>query len=79
MAEGELWFLHRTHRLIVLYNYMKFHPNSLNSFQLREWTQDCIYSCSKGNYLKNIQARVLVLVHDMWSQCALQMYEVSSK
>ena len=33
---------------------------------------------TKLNNLKNIQARVLDLVHDMSSQCALQMYEVSS-
>ena len=31
----ELWFLHMTHRLFVLYNCMKFHPNSLKkSFNL---------------------------------------------
>ena len=33
----------------------------------------------QGIHLKNIQATLLDLVHDMWSQCALQMYEVSSK
>ena len=32
----------------------------------------------KGNSLKNIHARVMALVHDMSSECALQMYEVSS-
>ena len=57
---------------------MKFHPNSLYSFQLTEWTQYCIYLCSKGNNLKNIQARIMVLVNDTSSECALQMYEVSS-
>ena len=31
------------------------------------------------NNLKNIHARVMVLVHDKWSQCALQMYGVSLK
>ena len=44
-----------------------------------EWTQNCIYKCSKGNNVKNIQAEVMVLEHYMSSQCALQMYEVSSK
>ena len=57
---------------------MKFHPNSLYSFQLTEWTKNCIYLCSKGNNLKNIQARIMVLVNDTSSECALQMYEVSS-
>ena len=31
----------------------------------------------QGNDLKNIHARVMVLVHDTSSECALQMYEVS--
>ena len=65
--------------IIVLYNCIKFHPNSLNSFQLTEWTQNCIYLRSKVKKLKNIQDRVMVLVHDTSSECALQMYEVSSK
>ena len=29
--------------------------------------------------MKNINARIMVLVHDMSSQCALQMYKVSLK
>ena len=53
---------------------MKFQPN--NSVQLTERTRNCIY---KGNNLKNIHARVMVLVQDMLSQCALQMYEVLLK
>ena len=43
ICKAELWFLHMTHRLIVLYNRMKFHSNSFNSVQLTEWTQNCIY------------------------------------
>ena len=35
--------------------------------------------CYKGNNLINKRARVMVLVHDMWSECALQIYEVSLK
>ena len=31
------------------------------------------------NNLKNKHARVMILVQDMWSECALQMYEVSLK
>ena len=49
------------------------------SVQLTEQTRNCIYLCYKGNNLKNIHARVMVLVNDTSSQCALQMYEVSLK
>ena len=38
----ELWFLCMTHRLIVLYNCMKFHLNSLNGSQLTEQTRNSI-------------------------------------
>ena len=58
---------------------MKFQPNSFNRVQLTERTRNCIYLRYKGNNLKNIYARVMVLVHDMSAQCALQMYEVSLK
>ena len=34
---------------------------------------------TKGNNSKNIQSRVMVLVHDTSSECALQKYEVSLK
>ena len=34
---------------------------------------------TRGGNLKNTHARVMVLVHDTLSQCALQMYEVSLK
>ena len=52
---------------------------SFNSVQLTERTRNCIYLHYKGDNLKNIYARVMVLVHDTSSQCALQMYEVSLK
>ena len=68
-----------THCLIVRYKCMKFQPNSFNSLQLKERTRNCFYLRYKGDNLKNIYARVMVLVHDMSSQCALQMYEVSVK
>ena len=58
---------------------MKFQPNSFNSVQLTERTQNCIYLCYKGNNLENMHVRAMVLVHDTSSQCALQMYEVSLK
>ena len=34
---------------------------------------------TRGIIGKNTHARVMVLVHDTSSQCALQMYEVSLK
>ena len=77
--KAELWFLCMTHCLIVRYKCMKFQPNSFNSVQLTERTRNCIYLLYKGDNLKNIYARVMVLVHDVLSQCALQMCEVSLK
>ena len=77
--KAELWFLCMTHRLIVLHNCMKFHPNSFNGFQLTERKRNCIYLCSKENNSRNIQVRVMVLVCDTSSHHALQLYEVSSK
>ena len=42
LSEAELWFLCMTHRLIVLYNCMKFHLNSFNGCQLTERTRNSI-------------------------------------
>ena len=78
-SKAELWFLCMTHCFIVRYKCMKFQPNSFNSVQLTERPRNCIYLCYKGDNLKNIYARVMVLVHDTSSQCALQMYDVSLK
>ena len=39
LSEAELWFLCMTHRLIVLYNCMKFHFYSFNGCQLTERTR----------------------------------------
>ena len=75
----ELWFLFMTRRLNVLYKCMKFRRNSCNRVQLTERTRNSIYLCYKGNNLKNILAKNMVLVHDTSSQCALQKYEVSLK
>ena len=79
ISKAELWFLCMTHCVIVLYKCMKFQPNSFNSVQLTELTGNCIFLCYKGNNLKNIHARVMVLLHDTSSLHALQMYEVSLK
>ena len=53
--------------------------NICNGYQVIELTRFCDYLCYKGDNLKNTHARVMVLVHDTSSQCALQMYEVSLK
>ena len=79
ISKAELWFLCMTHCLIVRYKCMKFQPNSFNSVQLTERTRNCIYLLYKGDDLIKIYARVMVLVHDRSSQCALHMYEVSFK
>ena len=79
ISNAEFWFLCMTHCLIVHYKCIKFQPNSFNSLQLTERTRNCIYLCYKGDNLKNIYARIMVLVHETSSQCALQMYEVSLK
>ena len=79
ISKAELLFLCMTHCLIVCYKCMKFQPSSFNSVQLTERTQNCIYLRYKGDNMKNIYVRVMVLVHDTSSQCALQMYEVLLK
>ena len=42
ISKAELWFLCMTHRLIVLYNCMKFHFYSFNGCQLTERTRNSI-------------------------------------
>ena len=42
ISKAELWFLCMTHRLIVLYNCMKFHLNNFNGCQLTELTRNSI-------------------------------------
>ena len=42
LSAAELWFLCMTHRLIVLYNCMKFHLNNFYGCQLTERTQNSI-------------------------------------
>ena len=79
ISKAELWFLCMTRRLNVLYKRMKFRWNICNSYQVIERTWFCDYLCYKGNNLKNTHARVMVLVHDTSSQCALQIYEVLLK
>ena len=65
----ELWFLCMTCRLNVLYKCMKFRWNTSKGYQIIERTGDILCKWSKGNNFKNIQSRVMVLVHDtLWSR-----------
>ena len=42
ISKAELWFLCMTHRLMVLYNCMKFHLHNFNGCQLTERTRKSI-------------------------------------
>ena len=74
-----LWFLCMTCHLNVLYKCMKFRWNTSYIYQVIERTQNIIANYLREINSKNIQSRVMVLVHDTSSECALQMYEVSLK
>ena len=37
----ELWFLCSAHHLMLFDIYLKFHEDSLNSYQVIEWTRFC--------------------------------------
>ena len=52
--------------------------NISNSYQVIEHTRSRMQMI-KGNQHLNIQSKVMVLVHDASSECALQMCEVSLK
>ena len=53
ISKAGLWFLCMTHRLIVLYNCMKFHLNNLNGCQLTERTRNSI-----ANYQREITPKI---------------------
>ena len=55
---------------------MKFHLNSFNGCQLTERARNSIANDQRKITPKNIQSRVIVLVHEILSHCALQLYEV---
>ena len=60
--KAELWFLCMTHRLIVLYNCMKFHLNSFNGCQLTERTRISI-----ANYQREITPKISKA--ELWFLC----------
>ena len=63
LSKAELWFLCMTHRLIVLYNCMKFHLNNFYGCQLTERTQNSIAN-DQREITPKYPNRVMVLVHD---------------
>ena len=60
----ELWFLCMIHRIIVLYNCMKFHLNSFNSFQLTAQTQNSTANDQREITPKIKKSRAMVLKYD---------------
>ena len=50
--------------------------DTLPRFKTRRADTKLHYKLSKGNNSKNIQSRVIGLMHDASSHCALQVYEV---
>ena len=58
---------------------MKFHFNSFNGCQLTERTRHSIANDQREITTKILQSRVMVVVHDIFSHLALQVYGVSTK
>ena len=75
----ESWFLCMARHLNVLYKCLKFHLNIPDGYQVIEPTRFCDRQTIKQTQGENINARVMVLVHEMSSERALQMYQVSLK
>ena len=70
----ELWFLCMTRRLNVHYKCMKFHKNTSDGYG-----HEIALQLIKGKQIQNIQSRVMVLVSDTLSNCALEVHEDSTK
>ena len=61
ISKAELWFLCMTHRLIVLYNCMKFHLNNFSGCQLTERTRNSIANDQREITPKISKAELLFL------------------
>ena len=72
ISKAELWFLCMTHRLIVLYNCMKFHFNSCNVCQVTE---------RKRNSIANDQREITPKISkaELWFLCMTHCLIVSYK
>ena len=72
ISKAELWFLCMTHRLIVLYNWMKFHFYSFNGCQLTEQTR---------NSIANDQREIIPKISkvELWFSCMTHCLNVLYK
>ena len=75
-SKAKLSFFCMTHRLIVLYNCMTFHSNSLNGCQLTERKRNSIANDHR-NITPNISKAELWFL--CMTHCAVHVYEVSIK
>ena len=55
---------------------MIFASGCIAWFEVDDGQKKCY---NRSNHSKNIQSRVMILVHDIASYCALQLYGVSFK
>ena len=72
ISKAELWFLCITHRLIVLYNCMKIHPNNFNGCQLTEQTRNSI-----ANDQREITPKISKA--ELWFLCMIHRLNVLYK
>ena len=62
--KAELWFLCMTHRLLMLYNFIRFHLNIFNGCQLTERTRNSI-----ANDQREITPKISNLKAELWFLC----------
>ena len=71
ISKAELWFLCMTHRLIVLYNCMKFNFYSFNGCQLTERTRNSIANDQRERTPKISKAELWLLC---MTHCLIELY-----
>ena len=72
ISKAEIWFLCMTHRLIALYNCMKFHLNNFNGCQLTERTRNSI-----ANDQREITPKISTA--ELWFLCMTRCLNVLYK
>ena len=72
--QAELWFLCMTHRLIVLYNCMKFHLNSFNGCQPTERTWNSNYSIANDQREITPKISKAELLFLCMTHCLIMLY-----
>ena len=73
ISKAELWFLCMTHRLIVLYNCMKFHFNSFNGCQVTERTRNSIVNDQREITKKYPKQSYVSCASHIVSLCAISV------